>query len=294
MSCEQMKSLHRVLPKPSPHWVGDGFHVFPVFADLAFSKSISPFLMFDHGAPKYFEPTKRKLGVGQHPHRGFETVTIAYEGEVEHGDSVGNKGVIRQGDCQWMTAAAGIIHEEFHSREFAKKGGMFEMAQLWVNLPAKYKMIPPRYQPLRNNDIPRVELPDGAGTVKLYAGELAGTKGSANTFTPVNVWDVTIPKTGQPVKIPIPADHNTLLFVRQGTIRVQDKEMVSAQVAHFNMDGDHIEVENTGDAPADLLVLSGVPIDEPIAARGPFVMNTPEEIQQANVDFRSGRMGQPF
>ena len=152
--------------------------MYPVFANLAFTKDISPFLMFDHAAPKHFDPTDRKLGVGQHPHRGFETVTIAYQGEVEHGDSQGNKGVIGSGDCQWMTAASGIIHEEFHSREFAKRGGTFEMAQLWVNLPAEHKMSKPRYQPLLDADIPRVELSDGSGVVKMYAGEYQGTRGA--------------------------------------------------------------------------------------------------------------------
>jgi len=289
-----MKTLNQILPKPRAHWVGDGFNVFPVFANLAFTNDISPFLMFDHAAPKEFKPTQKKLGVGQHPHRGFETVTIAYQGEVEHGDSVGNRGVIGPGDCQWMTAASGIIHEEFHSREFAKKGGTFEMAQLWVNLPAEHKMIPPRYQPLIDKEIPRVSLPDGQGEVKLYAGDYNGTKGSASTFTPINLWDVTLNPTGEQADIQIPASHNTLLFVRQGRVQVEDNEMVAAQVAHFNMDGDYISVKNLGSEPADLLIMSGEPLNEPIAARGPFVMNTQAEIRQANVDFQSGRMGNHF
>lgn len=296
-TCQQMKTLNQVLPKPRAHWVGDGFNVFPVFANLAFTNDISPFLMFDHAAPKEFKPTNKKLGVGQHPHRGFETVTIAYQGEVEHGDSVGNRGVIGPGDCQWMTAASGIIHEEFHSRAFAKTGGTFEMAQLWVNLPAKHKMTPPRYQPLLNSEVPRVPLPGGKGEVKLYAGEYNGTTGSASTFTPINLWDVSLLPTEEGeagVEIAIPADHNTLLFVRQGRVQVQDEEMVSAQVAHFNMDGDFISVKNLGSTPADLLIMSGVPLNEPIANRGPFVMNTQQEIMQANMDFQSGKMGGRF
>lgn len=290
-----MKSVNQILPKPSAHWVGDGFKVFPVFADLAFTNDISPFLMFDHAAPKEFKPTDRKLGVGQHPHRGFETVTIAYQGEVEHGDSVGNRGVIGAGDCQWMTAASGIIHEEFHSREFAKRGGTFEMAQLWVNLPAKHKMTTPRYQPLLDKDIPRVPLPEGQGSVKLYAGEYNGIKGLATTFTPINLWDVTLaPSSGAAVDLLVPADHNTLLFVRQGRVRVDGSEMVAAQVAHFNMDGEYISVENLEETPSDILIMSGVPLNEPIANRGPFVMNTQQELRQANADFHSGKMGQHF
>lgn len=241
-----MKTLLNILPPTRPHWVGDGFNVHPLFADMAFTKRVSPFLMLDYAAPKHFDPTSRKLGVGQHPHRGFETVTIAYQGEVEHGDHLGNHGVIGPGDVQWMTAASGIIHEEFHSRHFAKEGGVLEMVQLWVNLPAQYKMSPPRYQPILRSEIPVVSLPEGAGTVSVIAGEFNGVAGRASTFTPINMWDVRL-KAGRTIEMSVPEGHNTIVLVRSGSVLVASDEthgnstkslkIGQAQIALFSLEG---------------------------------------------------------
>lgn len=237
-----MKSIKKLLPTTRPHWVGDGFNVYPVLGQEAFTNEISPFLMFDYAAPKVFKPSSKKLGVGQHPHRGFETVTIAYQGEVEHADSVGHRGVIGAGDVQWMTAASGIIHEEFHSTNFAKEGGMFEMAQLWVNLPAKYKMSKPRYQPITAGQIPNIPLPDDSGDVRVIAGEFAGTQGRASTFTPVNLWDLRL-LPGKSVELSLPLGHNTILFVRKGSVQVGDRAsegsgvIGEAQAALLTQDG---------------------------------------------------------
>jgi len=288
-------AVKRVLPAPRPHWVGDGFFVYPVFSSKAFTRHVSPFLMFDYGAPKRFEPTKRKLGVGQHPHRGFETVTIAFQGEVEHGDSVGNRGVIGPGDVQWMTAASGIVHEEFHSRELASRGGILEMCQLWVNLPAKHKMDPPKYQPILKEQIPEVALyadDDSSlqvGSVRIIAGEFNGTKGPASTHTPINLWDVTLTDAHSATML-LGEGHNTMVFARRGHVVVGDENVGPQGVALMDKGGDKIRVAaKSGDA--SVLILSGEPIDEPIAAQGPFVMNTREELRQAMVDFQSGRMG---
>ena len=217
-----MKAVKSVMPAPRPHWVGDGFNVYPVFANLAFTNALSPWLMFDYAAPKRFDPTTKRLGVGQHPHRGFETVTIAFQGGVEHHDSVGNNGVIGPGDIQWMTAGRGIIHEEYHSTEFAKKGGIFEMCQLWVNLPKKDKMHAPRYQPILSEEVPVVPLAGAAaaggeeecpavGSVRVIAGELEGVRGPAQTFSPILLWDAVLTATGTPVELAVPDGYNRWL-----------------------------------------------------------------------------------
>lgn len=282
-----MKSIAHIVTPPSAHWVGDGFHVKSMFGGLSFRPEISPFLMLDYGGEVQFPPTTKKLGVGQHPHRGFETVTIVYAGEVEHGDSVGNRGTIGPGEVQWMTAASGIVHEEFHGREFAKKGGAFEMVQLWVNLPAKDKMAAPRYQAITNADIPTVSLESG-GTARLIAGSLQGQNGGADTFTPINVWDLRLP-AGSTHTLPVPEGHGGGLLVLRGEINIGGVRVGAERFAVFERQGEGLSVEATSDAV--VLLLSGVPIDEPIVAYGPFVMNTEREIKQAFDDFRSGRMG---
>lgn len=307
------KSIRLVLPAQRPHWVGDGFHVFPVFAHLAFTKHISPFLMLDFGAPKHFTPnTRKQKGVGQHPHRGFETVTIAFQGEIEHADSMGNRDVIGPGDVQWMTAARGIIHEEFHSTKFSKKGGTFEMVQLWVNLPKKDKMTPPKYQPILSNHIPVVQIlasedanaqvcreadgGDGDGRVRVIAGVFNQTKGPASTFTPINLWDIHLVTPGKSFTINVPDGHNTIVFVRRGKVSLaggdkgKDQVLGPQSVALLQEEGTLLRI-NTLEPECQLLLLSGETIDEPIAARGPFVMNTAQEIQQANSDFQSGKLG---
>lgn len=285
-----MKQIAAILPASArSHWVGDGFNVRPVFAHLAFTQDISPFLMFDYAAPREFEATAEKRGVGPHPHRGFETVTIAFQGEVEHGDSVGNRGVIGPGDVQWMTAASGIIHEEFLSTEFLKRGGVLEMVQLWVNLPAKFKMIEPKYQPILSRDIPVVQLPDNAGTLRVIAGEYAGAQGTASTYSPVNLWDIKL-TAGKTVELSVPEKHNNMLFVRQGKLEIEGEEIAAADLAIMRREGTRITLkalEDTG-----LLLMGGEPIVEPIVASGPFVMNTEQEIRIAMMDYQSGRMGQ--
>jgi len=308
----KFRSVKRVLMRPPAHWVGDGFRVFPVFADLAFKEEISPLLMFDYAAPKKF-PAKldhpEAKGVGQHPHRGFETVTVAFQGEVEHADSVGNIGVIKPGDVQWMTAGRGIIHQEYHSKEFTREGGTFEMCQLWVNLPKKYKMTKPRYQGIMNEKIPVVNLPLDAddsdtvlGTARLIAGELNDTKGAAKTFSPVQMWDVALPHAGSEVEIPYPADYTCIVFVRRGGVNIMSgddndgREQKSTQlgpqdIAVLQNDGsDRLKFRVT-EPGSSIMILGGESLNEPIAARGPFVMNTQAELQQAMRDYSTGKMG---
>lgn len=295
------KSVRKIMPAQRPHWVGNGFNVYPVFAQLAFTNELSPWLMFDYAAPKKFEPTSQRRGVGQHPHRGFETVTIAFQGEVEHADSVGNRDVIGPGDVQWMTAGRGIIHEEYHSTNFAKAGGTFEMCQLWLNLPKKDKMHKPKYQPILTGDIPRVPLRAAAaeacdeggesvGSVRVVAGELHGTRGPAATFSPVELWDVELEKANQPVELPVPAGHNTVVFVRSGEISVEGQTVGPQGVALMSRGGDALRL-SARRANTQVLLLGGEPLEEPIAHQGPFVMNTEKEIRQAMADFNSGKMG---
>lgn len=303
------KTIKEICRRPPAHWVGDGFNVFPVFANKAFTSELSPFLMFDYAAPKHFPPTLQPKGVGQHPHRGFETVTVAFQGEVEHADNAGNRGVIGPGDVQWMTAARGIVHQEFHSTEFSKSGGIFEMCQLWVNLPAKNKMSKPRYQPIVSKDIPKVELKSEScdassetgesgskvpleedGYARIIAGSYFGTQGAANTFTDVNMWDVSILNKQKTFSFDIPANHNTIIFVRRGKVEVQGQELGLADVAIMKREGTLLSLR-AKEKDTSVLILSGEPIDEPIAARGPFVMNTQKELADANRDYRMGKNG---
>ena len=285
-----MKRIKTILPATSrSHWVGDGFNVRPIFAHLAFKQDISPFLMFDYAAPRAFDATEEKRGVGPHPHRGFETVTIAFQGEVEHGDSVGNRGVIGPGDVQWMTAASGIIHEEFLSHEFLQRGGVLEMVQLWVNLPAKYKMIEPKYQPILSRDIPVIQLPDNGGQVRVIAGEFAGVQGVASTYSPVNLWDIKL-NPGKTGELIVPEGNNTMLFVRQGKMKIGSSEVGPADLVLLEPEGTRIILQASEDT--SLLLMGGEPIAEPIVASGPFVMNTEQEIRRAMMDYQSGRMGQ--
>ena len=285
-----MKKILGVYSAPHQHWVGDGFPVRSLFSYNAMGQHISPFLLLDHAGPMKFEPSTKPRGVGEHPHRGFETVTIVYEGEVEHRDSTGAGGKIGPGDVQWMTAAAGIIHEEFHSREFTNKGGTLEMVQLWVNLPAKDKMAAPGYQTLLDANIPVVTLPDGAGKVRVIAGEYAGHRGPAHTFTPIDVWDVRL-SAGHSANFEVPQGRTLALIVLHGSVLVNGNQAAhESQMVLFDRSGDEIAIEASNDA--SVLLLSGEPIDEPIVGYGPFVMNTEAEIQQAFTDFNSGRFGQ--
>jgi len=285
-----MKNIIGIYTSPRGHWVGDGFPVRTLFSYDTMGKHISPFLLLDHAGPADFTPTEKRRGVGQHPHRGFETVTIVYKGEVEHRDSTGAGGTIGPGDVQWMTAAKGILHEEFHSEAFARSGGALEMVQLWVNLPAKDKMTDAGYQTLLDSDIPSLPLADNAGSLRLIAGEFAGVKGPARTFTPIDVWDVRL-NAGKAVTLDLHEGRNTALVVLKGTVQINGVELArEGQLVLFERDGDQLSLESNNDAT--FLLLSGEPIDEPIVGHGPFVMNTEQEIHQAFVDFQSGEFGQ--
>jgi len=285
-----MKKILGLYSAPRPHWVGDGFPVRSLFTYDTHGRHLSPFLMLDYAAPAQFSPAPRPRGVGVHPHRGFETVTIVYQGEVEHRDSTGSGGRIGPGDVQWMTAAAGILHEEFHSQEFTKKGGTMEMVQLWVNLPAKDKMAPPGYQTIVDADIPVVALPDDAGKVRVIAGEFDGRRGPARTFTPIDVWDMRL-NQGKTVELATREGHTVAVIVLHGTVMVNDTQVArDAQMVLLDRAGSGVTIEANTDAT--VLVLGGQPLDEPIAGYGPFVMNTEAEIRQAIEDFNSGRFGE--
>jgi redox-sensitive bicupin YhaK (pirin superfamily) len=272
-----------------PHWVGDGFPVRSIFSYNNVSQDISPFLLLDYAGPTVFPATDKVRGVGEHPHRGFETVTIVYDGEVEHRDSAGGGGIIRQGDVQWMTAASGLVHEERHGREFAKSGGPFEMVQLWVNLPKKHKMTSPRYQGIKNESIPAVTLPGNAGTLRVIAGEYEGTQGPAHTFSQVNLWDIRLAGKHKHT-FPVPAGHTAAVFVLGGKVKLADGTIVEeAEIAFLSHDGDEVSMEALEDAK--ILFLGGEPLNEPVFGYGPFVMNTHQEIGQAFRDFEAGKMG---
>ncbi|MBC7987229.1 MAG: pirin family protein [Sphingomonadaceae bacterium] len=284
-----MKTIMGVYGNPESHWVGDGFPVRSLFSYNRFGQAISPFLLLDFAGPAEFTPSPTPRGVGEHPHRGFETVTIVYDGEVAHRDSTGKGGVIGPGDVQWMTAARGILHEEFHSPDFSERGGAFRMIQLWVNLPARHKLSEPGYQSIRDADIPAVALPGGAGTVRVIAGEHDGHRGPARTFTPINVWNVTL-AAGKHADFDLPEGHVAALVVVSGEVMVNGAETArEADFVLLDRAGSGVEVQANGEAR--LLLLSGEPIDEPIAGHGPFVMNSEAEIREAIDDFNHGRFG---
>ena len=283
-----MKTILRVVRNVQPHWVGDGFPVRSLFSYGEDASEVNPFLLLDYGGPYEFAPTDRQRGVGEHPHRGFETVTIVYEGSLEHHDSTGSHGKIGPGDAQWMTAASGVVHAEFHSREFAQSGGPFEMVQLWVNLPAREKMSEPRYQAIIDSQIPRVELPDQAGTVRVIAGEWPGTQGPAHTVTPLAVFDLRL-NAKHKIKAPAPPGHTAILLVQRGQVTVDMQPLNAGEMAILQRSGFDVLIQCEADAI--VLMLTGEPIDEPVVGHGPFVMNTRDEIRQAIQDYQSGRMG---
>ncbi len=281
------KAIKRIIRNTQAHWVGDGFPVTTMFSYTAQGAEVSPFLMLDYAGPATFEPSDRPRGVEQHPHRGFETVTIVYDGEVEHSDNAGNSGKIGPGDVQWMTAGRGILHEEMHGRDFTTRGGVLEMIQLWVNLPAKDKMTAPAYQEIISKDIPVVTLPDDAGTLRVIAGNYNGTTGAARTFTPINVFDLRL-NAGGATTLSLPDGFTTMALILRGEVRVNGlKTLQSRDLALFDLANEDISVEALEDSA--ILLLNGAPIDEPIAGYGPFVMNTQDEIRQAFEDYRAGR-----
>jgi redox-sensitive bicupin YhaK (pirin superfamily) len=284
-----MKRVLGVYGNPHQHWVGDGFPVRSIFSQGSLGDAVSPFLLLDYAGPAVFKPADQPRGVGQHPHRGFETVTIVYEGEVEHRDSTGRGGVIGPGDVQWMTAGAGILHEEFHSRSYSRSGGPFRMIQLWVNLPAKHKSTAPGYQSISSGEIPVVSLPEEGGQVRVIAGTYSEAKGPAHTFSPINVWDVKLNKDST-ATLAIPEGHTSMAVVLSGKITANRTQTVDeAEMVLFEREGDSITISANSDAT--MLVLTGEPINEPVVWHGPFVMNSEEEIERAIADFRSGRFG---
>lgn len=284
-----MKAILGRYSNPNRHWVGDGFPVRTLFSYNTLGERISPFLLLDFAGPHYFEPGETPRGVGQHPHRGFETVTLVYDGEVSHRDSTGKGGTIGSGDVQWMTAASGILHDEFHSPGFTKSGGPFRMVQLWVNLPAKDKMNSPGYQAITSADIPVVGLPGEAGKARIIAGEFGGIKGPARTFTPINMWDLRL-SAGATLDLDMPEGHTAALVVLSGHITVGGSQAAGeAEMVLLSREGRGATIDADGDAT--VLVLTGEPIDEPIAGYGPFVMNTETEIREAIADFNSGKFG---
>lgn len=281
-----MKQLHRITHTDETHWVGNGFPVRTMFSYNTPDTEVSPFLMLDYVGPFHFPPATKLRGVGMHPHRGFETVTILYQGEVEHHDTAGNSGLIGPGDVQWMTAAKGLLHEEMHSAAFTRQGGMFEAIQLWVNLPAKYKMILPHYQPITRYRIPVVKLDEKGSVLRLIAGNYQGTNGPAYTYTPINLWDLHL-QAGITVELDVPEDYTTLLFNMKGSVAINNSAMMNdVELAFFERKGKTISLTALEDAT--LLFMNGEPIDEPIAGYGPFVMNTQQEIRQAIADFNYG------
>jgi redox-sensitive bicupin YhaK (pirin superfamily) len=284
-----LKAIQAIHSAPGRHWVGDGFPVRSLFSYDGLGRELSPFLLLDYASPTEFTPTAQRRGVGEHPHRGFETVTIVYAGEVSHRDSTGGGGTIGPGDVQWMTAGGGIVHEEFHSEAFGRQGGTMHMVQLWVNLPAADKMTPPTYQSLLKKDIPVVELAGGRGSLRVIAGEYAGARGPAHTFSPIDVWDVKL-KAGGSLRFDAPAKRTMALVVLDGTIKANGRAAAESQLVVFDREAGEVKIEAEGEAA--VLVLSGEPLNEPIVGYGPFVMNTEREIRQAIEDFNRGRFGQ--
>lgn len=284
-----MKQLKAIYKAPEAHWVGDGFKVRSLFSYNNHGKLLNPFLLLDRAGPTKFKPTNSPGGVGEHPHRGFETVTIVYEGEVAHHDSTGKGGEIGPGDVQWMTAAKGILHKEYHSKNFAKNGGVLDMVQLWVNLPAKDKMSKPGYQAITASMIPKVQLANDLGYMRVIAGDYNGTKGAAKTFSPVDVWDFHL-KTGGAITVPAVQYRYVGLIVVHGEVILNGEQVITeSELAILDKHGEEFTLEATKDSI--VLYLSGEPINEPVVGYGPFVMNSREEIMQASLDYSHGRFG---
>ena len=287
----QTKHIEQIVPSGQKHWVGDGFQVYTFFpsGEPFGDRRMSPFFLLDYGAKRQVAPSSKLRGVGVHPHRGFETVTLMYHGKGAHHDSAGNSGIIEEGDVQWMTAASGVLHKEYFEKEFNSRGGDFQMVQLWVNLPAKDKMVPPNYQAIVRYTMGKYTIPDDGGEIDIVAGELHGVKGAATTFTPIEMYNIRLNKGGK-VTLSLPSDYNTGLMIVQGKVTVNDSEKAGEnEFVLFQNDGENFTIH--ADEVSTVLLLSGQPIDEPIAAYGPFVMNTRNEIIAAYDDFDAGKFG---
>ena len=284
------RSIEAIIAPPPPHMVGDGFRVHNFFPNnqLIDKKRMSPFFMLDYGAKIEFNPSNELRGVGVHPHAGFETVTVAYHGKIAHHDSAGNSGIIGEGDVQWMTAGSGLLHKEYHEKEFSKTGGLFQMVQLWVNLPAKFKKTKPKYQEITNKMMSRYDLPGDKGYIEVIAGEFNGVKGPASTFTPIHAYNARLKKDAN-LEMSFPADYNTGLLIIEGEAKINGEVAAQDHFVLLKNDGENFEIEATEDTV--ILVLSGEPINEPIAAYGPFLMNKWEEVEQAMHDVNSGKFG---
>jgi redox-sensitive bicupin YhaK (pirin superfamily) len=283
------KTIEAIIKPSTPHFVGDGFRVHNFIPGAFRMQRMNPFIMLDYNAKHFFPASDKPRGVGVHPHRGFETVSIAYKGKIAHQDSSGGGGIIAEGDVQWMTAASGVLHKEFHEKEYSKKGGYFHMVQLWVNLPAKYKMSKPKYQAISNKEMNRYTLENNGGEIEVIAGNYKNIKGSASTFTPIHLFNAKLQK-GAKAEFSFPAHYNSALLVVEGSIKINDKDKVATDhFALFKNDGESYSIEALENTI--VLILSGEPINEPIAAHGPFVMNTREEIMQAFDDYNKGKFG---
>ena len=284
-----MKKILGVYQNKHMHWVGDGFPVYNLFSYDRLGQAISPFLMLDYAAPYRFDPTTAQHGVGTHPHRGFETVTIAYQGEVTHKDSSGGGGTIKTGDVQWMTAGGGVLHQEFHSPEFAQQGGLFEMVQLWVNLPAHAKMTPAKYQAIEAEQIQHIALDDVGSELRVIAGQYQDVAGAATTFSPVNVWDGKI-VANQQHSFHVTEGHTTLLVLLSGEVILNDEQTIEAP-SMVVLSREEIDFSIKAQQDSKFLILTGQPLNEPIEGYGPFVMNNRAEIVEAINDFNSGKFG---
>ncbi len=284
-----MKAITRVSIAPRRHWVGDGFPVRSLVSYAPDPAAVSPFLLLDYAGPHVFAPAEQPRGVGAHPHAGFETVTIVFDGEVAHRDSAGGGGTIGPGDVQWMTAGAGIVHEELHSAAFTRTGGPFRMVQLWVNLPARDKQAAPGYQSIQSQNIPVIDLENGAGSVRVVAGTYAGVTGPARTFTPLSIWDIRLTADAE-LDLGLPAGHTAMLAVLSGHVTVNGNERAGeAEVVHLDREGSTVRLHADGNST--LLVLAGEPIDEPVIGHGPFVLESEAALATAIDDYRNGRIG---
>jgi quercetin 2,3-dioxygenase len=283
------KKINRIVEPPAVHWVGDGFRVHNFIPAKIPHAEISPFIMLDYNAKHYFEPSKEIRGVGTHPHRGFETVTVVYSGKVRHADSAGNTGIIDAGEVQWMTAGSGILHSEFHDQDFSQQGGYFQAVQIWVNLPAKHKMTKPKYQSITQQNKVTVALPEDSGQIEVISGEIMGTSGVVETFSPVNIFNIKL-EPNKKFKFELPSTHNTIILAVTGDMVVNEAILPENNLILFDQIGNEIEI-STQSEKNTALIMSGEPINEPIVAHGPFVMNTKQEILQAFQDLESGKFG---
>ncbi|EGT0693941.1 pirin family protein [Clostridium perfringens] len=288
---KKFRTIENIFKAPEPHMVGDGFRVSQYIpTGIKSMERLSPFLLLDYNAPYYFKPSETRLGVGAHPHRGFETVTIAYDGKVEHHDNKGNHGIIGPGDVQWMTAASGIMHKEYHETEFSKNGGIFHMVQLWVNLPKDKKMIEPKYQPLLKEEMGILKLDNDKGEISIIAGEVNGVKGPANTFTNINLYNINLKNYGN-TTLSEPKNFNIAILILKGEAKVNEDKICKEGdfIVFENVEGEILLESLTEESL--FLVLSGEPINEPVVSHGPFVMNTLGEILDAYEDFRNNKFG---